>query len=165
MKKIALFVSLLVAFLTLACGKQEQAQAPEEKKATETATVESVSQQAMDKVEQAATQVKETTTEMVEKTTELSSEAAAQAKEKTAAAVTAIKSMAAPESVVIEASYGNVTLPHQMHADTFECTACHGEGTPGALDLGKDQAHSICKGCHQEKGAGPTKCTDCHIKS
>jgi hypothetical protein len=25
-------------------------------------------------------------------------------------------------------------------------------------------AHNICKGCHEEKKAGPTKCGECHKK-
>ena len=28
-------------------------------------------------------------------------------------------------------------------------------------DLGKEKAHPLCKGCHQEKGSGPTKCSGC----
>ena len=30
--------------------------------------------------------------------------------------------------------------------------------------FGKDWAHKTCKGCHQEKAKGPTKCGDCHKK-
>ena len=70
-----------------------------------------------------------------------------------------------PETITLEAKNGNVTLPHQDHAKQMECTTCH-EGTPGEIPgFGKDIAHSLCKGCHQEKGAGPTKCNECHKKS
>jgi hypothetical protein len=41
---------------------------------------------------------------------------------------------------------------------------CHGEGTPAKIELDKDKAHALCKECHTTKGAGPTKCGDCHKK-
>ncbi|WP_432822217.1 hypothetical protein [Trichloromonas sp.] len=251
MKRVALLVSLLVALMTLACGKQEQAQAPEEKKAAETAAV-AVPAPGVEKVEMAAQNVQQTTAAMAEKTAETAPAAVSQTAEKAAEMATATETTAQammekavevaqnptaaveqaaetgkeavvgaaaaltgaavvaatdktqavsqtlskttqavtqqaagateaatqtvaqasvatsaaaiPETIVIEASYGKVTLPHQMHADAFDCAACHGEGTPGALDLGKDKAHALCKGCHQEKAAGPTKCTGCHVK-
>lgn len=70
----------------------------------------------------------------------------------------------APVEVVLENMKGTVTLPHKMHSDSFDCTVCHGEETPGPLKLGKKEAHKLCKTCHQEKEAGPTKCTGCHVK-
>ena len=30
--------------------------------------------------------------------------------------------------------------------------------------LDKDAAHALCKDCHSKKGAGPTKCGECHKK-
>jgi hypothetical protein len=69
-----------------------------------------------------------------------------------------------PERVTLEASQGPVTLSHLDHAKSFPCATCHGDGTPGALRLGKDAAHSLCRDCHKAKGAGPTSCTGCHKK-
>ena len=70
-----------------------------------------------------------------------------------------------PEKIVLEAKNGNVTFPHREHASRLDCKTCH-EGTPGKIPgFGKDKAHPLCRGCHQEKGAGPTKCGDCHKKS
>ncbi|WP_221252514.1 cytochrome c3 family protein [Desulfuromonas versatilis] len=73
-------------------------------------------------------------------------------------------SAAGPESIVLEAKNGNVTLSHKMHGEQFGCPACHGEAAPGKFAPDKDWAHEVCKGCHQDKGAGPTKCGDCHKK-
>lgn len=46
-----------------------------------------------------------------------------------------------------------------------ECSECHlppGGGYP--FDLVKVY-HSMCKGCHQQKKAGPVLCAECHRKS
>lgn len=68
------------------------------------------------------------------------------------------------EKVVLEAKNGNVTLTHRDHAKMMDCKTCH-EGTPGKMpQFNKDKAHALCTGCHKEKGAGPTKCTECHKK-
>ncbi|WP_321372156.1 cytochrome c3 family protein [uncultured Desulfuromusa sp.] len=68
-----------------------------------------------------------------------------------------------PEMVVIENKNGNVTLPHAEHGKMYGCATCHGDNVPGPFELGKDTAHSMCKGCHKEQG-GPTKCSGCHKK-
>jgi predicted CXXCH cytochrome family protein len=71
----------------------------------------------------------------------------------------------APETIVLKASNGNVTLPHKKHAETMDCKTCHGDATPGPIEgFNKEKAHSLCTGCHKEKGAGPTKCQECHKK-
>jgi predicted CXXCH cytochrome family protein len=69
-----------------------------------------------------------------------------------------------PKTVVFKTKMGDVTFPHQSHSERIECKVCHGEGTPGKFALDKDSAHKLCRGCHEEKGAGPTKCPDCHKK-
>lgn len=228
MKKVALSVSLLVCFLTLACSKQEQSQPPEVKK-SEPAPVAAV-EKAVEKVEQVVAKTEQAATAMVEKSAEVAAAVAPQTEEKVAVAaattesavqavadkavevaqaptaaveqavetgkeavagavaglagaavaieqqaVAKVEAVVAPaavpaaatasESVVFEAKNGNVTLTHKIHGDTFGCVFCHGDGTPGALTLGKDKAHALCKGCHQEKAAGPTKCAGCHVKA
>jgi len=69
-----------------------------------------------------------------------------------------------PEEIILEASNGDVTFTHGVHADTVACLTCHGEGAPTAFGINKDVAHKLCKGCHKDGGAGPTGCRDCHIK-
>jgi predicted CXXCH cytochrome family protein len=70
----------------------------------------------------------------------------------------------AADTVVLNAKNGNVTFDHKKHSASGDCKACHGEGTPAKLTLGKDAAHKLCKGCHETKKAGPTKCGECHKK-
>ncbi|NIQ96412.1 MAG: cytochrome c3 family protein [Desulfuromonadales bacterium] len=79
-------------------------------------------------------------------------------------AVEETKQVVSPETIELEASYGNITFPHGMHSKAYDCSTCHGEGMPGPIGLDKDKAHPLCKGCHEEEGAGPTACKDCHQK-
>jgi len=52
---------------------------------------------------------------------------------------------------------------------TLSCMSCHNDQHPKQeLRQAKDIFHARCKTCHQEgyQGKnGPTKCTDCHLKS
>lgn len=68
-----------------------------------------------------------------------------------------------PTEITLVASNGNVTFTHGKHAATFDCITCH-SGTPAAFGIDKELAHTLCKGCHKESGAGPTTCRDCHVK-
>ena len=71
---------------------------------------------------------------------------------------------AAPETITLLAKNGNVTLNHKMH-ETYGCTKCHATEAGGKIEgIGKDWAHKTCKGCHEEKKQGPTKCGECHKK-
>ena len=67
------------------------------------------------------------------------------------------------EFVVFEGKKGAVTLTHAEHGKQYGCVVCHGDVTPGAYELGKSKAHTMCKGCHKVDG-GPVKCGACHIK-
>ena len=69
------------------------------------------------------------------------------------------------EKLVFEAKNGNVEFSHKKHQDNLKsCLPCH-EQAPGKIEsFGKDFAHKTCKGCHEEKKAGPIKCPDCHKK-
>jgi hypothetical protein len=69
-----------------------------------------------------------------------------------------------PKTVTYPASYGPVSFNHQAHAAALACSSCHSTDPPVKIELGKDKAHQLCKGCHQEKAAGPTQCNGCHIK-
>jgi protein-arginine kinase activator protein McsA len=92
------------------------------------------------------------------------------------------------EVITLDVPYGKVTFNHKKHIDMkYECTKCHhtwkkGE-TSGKLCVDchkakaegktpsmKEAAHKDCKGCHEEakkanKPAGPTGCTQCHVKA
>jgi predicted CXXCH cytochrome family protein len=68
------------------------------------------------------------------------------------------------DTLILEASQGNVTLHHLAHAQKFPCATCHGEAAPGKIDLTKETAHTLCRDCHKAKGAGPTACGGCHKK-
>lgn len=70
----------------------------------------------------------------------------------------------AADSVVYQASKGDVTFDHQAHAEILgDCAKCH-EGEPAKIEIDKASAHKAsCKDCHKEMG-GPTKCNDCHKK-
>jgi predicted CXXCH cytochrome family protein len=71
---------------------------------------------------------------------------------------------AAPRTVIYEGSFGKVTFNHQQHAQNNNCGSCHSAEPATKIPLGKDKAHQLCKGCHQQQGAGPTQCNGCHLK-
>ena len=78
--------------------------------------------------------------------------------------ICAVAAMAA-DVITLPAKNGNITFEHKKHQDMLkDCKLCH-EKAPGKIEgLGKDWAHKTCKGCHEEKKAGPTKCGECHKK-
>lgn len=51
---------------------------------------------------------------------------------------------------------------HHVGMDIPRCSACH--GTKGDVIVIKDAFHKLCRGCHIEKGSGPTECKGCHRK-
>lgn len=71
----------------------------------------------------------------------------------------------AADTIVLPAKNGDITFNHKNHQVALkDCKICHEKG-PGKIEsFGKDFAHKTCKGCHTDKGAGPTKCTECHKK-
>ena len=78
--------------------------------------------------------------------------------------VTAGMALAA-DTISLPAKNGNITFPHKKHQELLkDCKICHAKGPGKIADLGKDWAHKTCKGCHEEKKAGPTKCSECHKK-
>ena len=94
----------------------------------------------------------------------------------------------AKDVVEFNPAYGKVKFAHKKHAETLkiDCMKCHhtwkkGEATgklcmechkakaEGKALSAKDAFHKDCKGCHDEakkanKPAGPTGCTQCHVK-
>ena len=72
---------------------------------------------------------------------------------------------AGPVTVVLNAKNGNVKFNHKVHSSSFACKVCHGPGTPAKITLTKETAHKLCKGCHETKKAGPTRCGECHKKA
>jgi opacity protein-like surface antigen len=71
----------------------------------------------------------------------------------------------AADVITLPAKNGNITFNHKAHQDQLkDCKICHEKG-PGKIEgFSKDFAHKTCKGCHEEKKAGPTKCGECHKK-
>ena len=94
----------------------------------------------------------------------------------------------AADVITLKASNGNVTFNHKKHLEVAnnDCVKCHhtwkkGETTgklceechkgtaEGKTLSAKDAFHKDCQGCHKElkeakKPAGPTACTQCHVK-
>lgn len=95
---------------------------------------------------------------------------------------------AAKDEITFGASYGKVKFTHKKHAETLKidclkchhtwkkgettgklCMECHKAKTEGKTLSAKDAFHKDCKGCHDDakkakKPAGPTGCTQCHVK-
>jgi hypothetical protein len=96
---------------------------------------------------------------------------------------------ATKDEIVFEASMGKVTFAHKKHTETLKidclkchhtwkqgetsgkkCMDCHKASAEGKALSVKDAFHKTCKGCHDEakkanKPAGPTGCTQCHVKA
>lgn len=51
---------------------------------------------------------------------------------------------------------------HEQQEDTMSCSGedCHGPDSDPTLS---DAMHMRCKGCHEENGAGPVDCAQCHV--
>ncbi len=105
------------------------------------------------------------------------------------AGLMATGAFAAKDEIVFDASMGKVTFPHKKHSETLKidcvkchhtwkpgetsgkkCEECHKKAAEGKTPSMKDAAHKTCKGCHDElkkanKPAGPTGCTQCHVKA
>lgn len=176
MDKLMIPGILLLTLMVFGCQQSEEPQSAPEQPATaeETTAAEepateqeseageapSGEQQEETLLEETAEKISDTTAAAGEKAGEMLTEA----KEATGQAVDEMVEATTSETIVFEASYGDVTFPHTVHADTYDCATCHGEGTPGSLDLDKDKAHALCRDCHKEEGAGPTGCRDCHKK-
>jgi len=73
--------------------------------------------------------------------------------------------MANEAVITLPAKNGDVTFDHKKHQERLkDCKVCHESGPGKIAGFGKDWAHKTCKGCHTDKGAGPTKCGECHKK-
>ncbi len=61
---------------------------------------------------------------------------------------------------------GDVPFSHKKHSDVLNsCQPCHSGESGGKIEgFGKESAHKLCKDCHVQKQAGPTKCSECHKK-
>jgi len=94
----------------------------------------------------------------------------------------------AKDVVEFSPAYGKVKFTHKKHAETLKidcmkchhtwkkgettgklCGECHKAKAEGKALSAKDAYHKDCKGCHDEakkasKPAGPTGCTQCHVK-
>lgn len=73
---------------------------------------------------------------------------------------------------IFTSSKGDVRFNHDMHQaimKTESCLPCHKTNTPTKEHMlsrfDAKVAHYFCKGCHREKGRGPTECHQCHKES
>ena len=95
---------------------------------------------------------------------------------------------AAKDVVEFNPSYGKVSFTHKKHAENYKidclkchhtwkkgettgklCKECHKAKAEGKVSSAKDAYHNDCKKCHDDakkanKPAGPTGCTQCHVK-
>ena len=171
MFKILFIGGLLMAMTLFGCQQSEQTQ-PAQTPSTQTPSAPQQSAPEEKAPGTVDTQAK-TLDDVIEKAVEATEETAVAAKDtaqddaadQTAAAkdVATATSTDNLEDVVFKGTFGTVTMSHQIHA-AFDCAHCHGEGTPGTLDLGREAAHDLCIGCHKEQNAGPTACAACHIR-
>jgi predicted CXXCH cytochrome family protein len=63
---------------------------------------------------------------------------------------------------------GDVTFTHKKHQELLKgCAPCHATAAGGKIEnlSKKDDAHNLCKGCHETKKKGPVKCGECHKKN
>ncbi len=162
MTRSALIILALFALVTTGCEKEQSTpQAPEQQAAAPAAPAQ----------EQPPVQAETPPPAAVEKTEAAPAPAVkpapvpSPAPKATAPVATPAPKQATPAATVTyKASYGLVTFDHAGHAGRLECSACHPTAPPVKIALDKESAHKLCKGCHQEKGAGPTQCTGCHKK-
>lgn len=127
-------------------------------------TIDEVIENAGEKTTETYAAAKETTQDVAASVNDQAASVVDAGKASVDQVVTAVTPTASPEEVIFKGSFGTVTMPHQVHAAAFSCALCHGEGTPGAFDLGRDAAHALCIDCHKEQKVGPTGCTGCHIR-
>jgi hypothetical protein len=143
---------------------KESAQVVAEKAEDSEKETESAAKEAVKESEELAASADDKTKEIANQSADEAKEVMSQAKEGTTMANDEAKQTFSPETIVLEASYGNITFPHAQHSDTFECSTCHGDTAPGPFDLDKNSAHDLCRDCHKQKGLGPTDCKGCHKK-
>jgi len=186
MKRTVWLVVLAMLFLAISgCEKKQEEAVPsppapqaaveeqkpvaeEAKEALEEAkdVAKAVTEETKEAAAKAVETSKEATKAAVEKTKEATKTVVDATKEATRSVTEDVKAAvsASPKTVTYPASYGQVSFDHQAHAAAFACNSCHSTDPPGKIELGKDKAHQWCKGCHQEKAAGPTQCNGCHKK-
>lgn len=70
---------------------------------------------------------------------------------------------------VFKSPRGNVRFSHELHQNRMSsesCLPCHKTKTPTKehtmTRFDERVAHYFCRGCHREKGRGPTECHECH---
>ena len=100
-----------------------------------------------------------------------------------------VSGLFAKDVVEYNPAYGKVKFTHKNHAEKLKidclkchhtwkqgettgklCKECHKAKTEGKNLSAKDAYHKDCKGCHDDakkanKPAGPTGCTQCHVKA
>lgn len=65
----------------------------------------------------------------------------------------------------LENEFGAVFVPHRLHVELFSCDTCHATTPPAKIEKNKKEFHALCRKCHTEMQAGPTKCRECHQRN
>ncbi|PLX96170.1 MAG: hypothetical protein C0620_02870 [Desulfuromonas sp.] len=65
-------------------------------------------------------------------------------------------------SLELECDFGPVFLDHRGHVEMMDCHICHPTLPPGKINKNKKEFHALCRKCHADSDAGPTKCNGCH---
>jgi len=85
-----------------------------------------------------------------------------------------------PVRLMFKTTAGKVLFDHKTHsADAgygVACDDCHHEEQEGSKSCSGEDCHgpdsepkrsealhTNCKGCHEESGAGPLECSECHV--
>jgi len=104
-------------------------------------------------------------------------------------AVLMVSGLFAKDVVEYNPAQGKVTFTHKKHSEAYKidclkchhtwkkgettgklCMDCHKAKAEGKTLSAKDAYHKDCQGCHNDakkanKPAGPTGCTQCHVKA
>lgn len=65
-------------------------------------------------------------------------------------------------TIVLQNKYGKVAFNHAAHTQFIGCSTCHPTDPPSRIEMSRKEYHALCRGCHNEMGVGPIKCSSCH---
>jgi hypothetical protein len=81
-----------------------------------------------------------------------------------------------PMRMMFKTTAGSVLFDHKTHMADFACDDCHHEQQEDTMSCSGedchgpesdptigDAIHMRCKGCHEDMGAGPVECAQCHV--
>jgi hypothetical protein len=72
------------------------------------------------------------------------------------------KTHASEDGYALECHTCHHTWDEKDRSDPPRCTACHPKESETELKRA-DAMHKQCKGCHEDVGNSPVKCSECHV--